>query len=223
MNSERPEPDALNQPRAVETSADPTVFVVEDDEAVRSSLRWLLESADLKVEGYATAKAFLEDYDPSRGGCLILDVRLPGMTGLELQRELRQHHIDLPVLIITGHGDIAMAVEAMKNGALDFLQKPFDDQELLDHVQNAIRLDTERRQRGVQKQEFADRLARLSPRELQVKDMLVNGLSNKQIASSLGISEKTVEVHRGHLMKKAGAKNIAQLMQLVLKAQATDE
>ena len=189
-----------------------TVFIVDDDEAARESLSWLISSVGLKVETFASARDFLDAFDRSRPGCLLVDVRMPGMSGLELQRRLESEPGCLPVIIVTGHGDVQMAVRAMKDGAFDFFEKPFNDQVLLDLVSRAVR-ECERR-RDAQKERMAvqARCDQLTPRERQVMDMIVAGKTNKQIAYDLDISDKTVEAHRAKVMDKLEAASLADLI-----------
>ena len=174
------------------------VYVVDDDDAVRDSLRLLLKSAGLACEVHSSAQEFLATYDAAQPGCLVLDVRMPGMSGLEMQQELNLRGATLPVIFITGHGDIPMAVEAMQHGAFDFLQKPFRDQELLDRVQRALVRDTENRVRLRHTDRIKERLATLSPREREVLDLVTQGKANKMVAGDLGVSQRTVEIQRPH-------------------------
>lgn len=195
-----------------------TVFVVDDDQAMRQSLTWLIESVGMKVETFDSAKAFLGSYYPGRAGCLLLDVRMPGMSGLDLQEYLIQHDIRIPVIIITGHGDVPMAVRAMKAGAVDFIEKPFNDEFLLDSIRNALSLDEHQRNRQAERAEIAARLALLTPREHEVMDMVTDGQSNKEIANQLGVSAKTVEAHRAKVMEKMSAGSLAELVRMSVKA-----
>ena len=195
-----------------------TVFVVDDDEAVRDSLALLLRSVELAVATFSSANDFLDSYDPAAPGCLILDVRLPGMSGLELQQRLADDGADLPIVFITGHGDVPMAVRAMRRGAVDFLQKPFSDQELLDRVQQALAEQSQRRQQSESKAEIAQRIRSLTPREHEVMELIVEGLANKVIANRLGTSQRTVEVHRANVMRKMQADSVARLVHLVFAA-----
>ena len=195
-----------------------TVFVVDDDEAVRDSLALLLRSVELAVATFSSANDFLDSYDPAAPGCLILDVRLPGMSGLELQQRLADDGADLPIVFITGHGDVPMAVRAMRRGAVDFLQKPFSDQELLDRVQQALAEQSQRRQQSELKAEIAQRIRSLTPREHEVMELIVEGLANKVIANRLGTSQRTVEVHRASVMRKMQADSVARLVHLVFAA-----
>ena len=198
----------------------PTVFVVDDDEAVRNALRLPVKSAGLKVETYASAREFLDGYDPACPGCLLLDVRMPGMSGPELQEQLSARQIHIPIIIITGHADVSTAVRAVKGGAVDFIQKPFDDQVLLDRIEQAIKLDGERRLDQVERAEIAARIARLTPRECEVMDLLVAGKGNKEIAFELGLSRKTIDIHRTHIMLKFGIDSLAELLRIGLKHEA---
>ena len=199
---------------------EPTVFVVDDDDAVRRFLTGLIQSIDLKVEAYASAKDFLDAYEPNRPGCLLLDVRMPGMSGLELQRELAERSIDLQVVILTGHGNVPVAVQAMKAGAVDFIEKPFNNELLLDRIQTAVaqslRSDSEREKHG----ETLRRLDTLTPRERQVFELVVSGETNKSIAHRLTISGKTVEIHRANVMRKMGAKSLADLVKMTVASNA---
>jgi len=195
-----------------------TVFVVDDDQAMRSSLKWLIESVGLAVESFASADEFLRSYYPGRAGCLLLDVRMPGMSGLELQEYLIEHQIEIPVIIITGHGDVHMAVRAMKSGAVDFIEKPFNDEMLLDAIRNALTLDDRRRETRAAKAAIAERLEQLTPREHEVMEMVTAGRSNKEIANVLGVSAKTVEAHRARVMEKMQAGSLAELVRMAIAA-----
>jgi len=196
----------------------PTVFVVDDDQAMRSSLKWLIESISMQVKTYGSADEFLSSYFPGRAGCLLLDVRMPGMSGLDLQAYLAQEDSRLPVIIITGHGDVAMAVKAMKSGAVDFIEKPFHDEELLTSIRNALEFDEKRRALQSRRAEIAVRLAELTPREHEVMAMVTEGRANKEIATVLGVSAKTVEAHRARVMDKMGASSLAELVRMALIA-----
>jgi len=196
----------------------PTVFVVDDDEAMRSSLRWLVEAEGLRVETFAAASEFLAAYYPGRAGCILLDVRMPGMSGLELQAHLSSQDMRTPVIIITGHGDVPMAVQAMKAGAVDFIEKPFDDEVLLSGIRRALATDAEQRERQENRAELAMRLAQLTPREHEVMERVTEGKSNKEIANALGVSAKTVEAHRARVMEKMGAHSLAELVKMVMES-----
>jgi two-component system response regulator FixJ len=193
-----------------------TVFVVDDDDAMRASLCWLIGSVDLPVESFASAADFLETYD-GRPGCLVLDVRMPGMSGLDLQNELRTRAITIPVIFITGHGDVPMAMRAVKAGALDFFEKPFSHQELLDRIQEALGRDADQRRQQAAHARIESHWERLTPREREVAELLVDGRSNRAVAERLGISVRTVEVHRAHVMEKMQAGGLADLVQMVLR------
>ncbi|MDE2220638.1 MAG: response regulator transcription factor [Gammaproteobacteria bacterium] len=192
------------------------VFIVDDDEAVRSSVRFLIRSVGLQAQVYPSAQEFLAVYDPRHPGCLLLDVRMPGMSGLELQQELNRRGATIPVVFISGHGDVPMAVEAMQQGAFDFLQKPFRDQDLLDRVQRALTRDAESRARLAARAEIASRLATLTPRESEVLQLITRGKANKVVGAELGVSQRTVEIHRAHVMEKMNASSLAELVRMVL-------
>jgi two-component system, LuxR family, response regulator FixJ len=194
----------------------PTVYVVDDDDAVRNSLKLLLKSAGLVAETAASAPEFLNAYEPSNPGCLVLDVRMPGMSGLEMQHELNVRGAMIPVIFITGHGDIPMAVEAMQHGAFDFLQKPFRDSDLLDRVSRALARDAESRARLRHTDRIRERLASLSPREREVLDLVTQGKANKMVAGDLGVSQRTVEIHRAHVMQKMEAGSLAELVRMMM-------
>lgn len=199
-------------------AAEPLILIVDDDEAMRRSMQFLFASVGLASQAYETADAFLRALpDPAalRPGALILDVRMPGMSGLELQRHLAAQGFALPILIVTGHGDVAMAVEALKAGAFDFIEKPFKEQHLLDMVEAAVRAARGRLARAVAAQALAGRLARLSPREREVLDGIVAGKANKVMAQDMALSIKTIEVYRAAVMAKMEAGSIAELVRLV--------
>lgn len=201
----------------------PTVFVVDDEPAVQQSLQWLLESAGLPVQTFGSATDFLSFWRVDMPGCLLLDLRMPGTSGVELMEQLRQRGSILPIIVVTAHGDVPLAVHAMKAGAMEFIEKPYSDQLLLDRVQAAIELDTQRRRELVSRMTMSNRVATLTPRERQVMEMVVTGQANRQIAAALGLSEKTVEVHRAHVMEKMRADSLAQLVRMVLVAQGKAE
>lgn len=195
-----------------------TVFIVDDDAAIRRSLRFLIESSGLSVETYGTAEEFLERYDPRRPGCLILDVRMPGMSGLNLQDELCNRHASLPIIVVTGYAEVPMAVRALQKGARDFIEKPFSDQTLIEKVRDAIASDLEERRRQAERDEARERLARLTDRERDVLEGVTAGKSNKVIAEELHLQVKTVEAHRARVMKKLEATSLADLVRLTMLA-----
>ncbi len=197
---------------------EPTVFVVDDDRAMRESLSWLLDSVGLHVRSYATAADFLADHDPAQPGCLVLDVRMPGMSGLDLQAELARRGVELPTIVITGHAEVSMAVRAVKSGAIDFIEKPFSDQLLLDRVRQALEIDRQAREVRSRREDARRRLATLTAREREVLNLVVAGRANKEIASELGVSPKTVEVHRAHVMSKMCVDSLAELIRVTLLA-----
>lgn len=202
------------------TPHSPTVFIVDDDDAVRDSLSWLMRSVGLSVEAMGSAQAFLDGYDPARPGCLVLDIRMPGMSGLDLQEKLRESDIRLPVIFISGHADVPMAVRALKAGAFDFIEKPFNDQTLLDCVQRAIEHDLAKRRQLAEREDIVGRLAQLTPREREVLELVVQGAPNKVISRELGVSLKTVEAHRARVMDKLKAGSATELVRLVLIARS---
>ena len=198
--------------------AEPVVFVVDDDEAICRSLGLLIEDIDLKAQTFTSAQDFLSAYEPAQPGCLVLDVRMSGMSGLELQSRLNELGIRIPVIIMTGHGDVPMAVEAMKAGALDFVEKPFRDQVMLDSIQKAVAFDRQRREAERQHADFRSKLEMLTQREQQIMDMLIGGKANKVIAYELGISQKTVDFHRSNILGKLGVNSVVDLVRLAHRA-----
>jgi FixJ family two-component response regulator len=200
----------------VDDSADPTVFVIDDNKTFRESVHWLIASIGLTVELYDSANSFLDNVAPGRTGCVVADVRMPGASGLELQVMLGERGIALPVIIMTAHGDVAMAVRAMKQGAFDFVQKPFNDQVFLDLVQKAIGKSVQSADRHLQRAAIRARMDLLTPREREVMDLVAQGATNKRIAVKLGISEKTVEAHRAKVMDKIEVKSLAELIRTLL-------
>jgi two-component system response regulator FixJ len=193
------------------------VFVVDDDADIRDSMMMLLEGAGFKVRTFASARQFLADKDPKLG-CVVADIRMPDMSGLELQEEIARRHPGLPVIIITGHGDVPLAVRAMKAGAIDFIEKPFDDEKMIDGIRRALDVGLKTRNQSAGTKAAADQLALLTPRERGVLDKLVQGRSNKIVAYELGISPRTVEIHRAHIMDKMNASSLSDLVRLVLAA-----
>jgi FixJ family two-component response regulator len=196
------------------TEAQPTVFVVDDDAAMREALSSLMQSVGLRVELFGSGADFLKKKLPDAAACLVLDVRLPGLSGLDFQAELAKADIRIPIIFITGHGDIPMTVRAMKAGAVEFLTKPFRDQDLLDAVQVALERDRARRAENKAVHQIRAHFEALTPREKEVLAAVTTGLMNKQIAADLGVSEITVKVHRGNVMKKMGAKSLADLVRM---------
>ncbi len=191
----------------------PTVYVVDDDDAVRDALVALLTSIHLPSETYSSAEDFLAVVERGMRGCLVLDVRMPGMNGLELQRQLQEQGIVMPVLIITGHGDVPMAVRALKSGASDFVEKPFNEQDLLDRIQKYLQDDHKQHHAQEAREEALDRFRRLTPRELSVMELIAAGIHTKRIASQLEIQSRTVDVHRFNIMRKIGVRTLAGLLQ----------
>jgi FixJ family two-component response regulator len=196
------------------TDADAMVFVVDDDAPMRESLKNLMRSVGLRVEAFASAQEFLRSTRPDVPGCLVLDVRLPGLSGLDLQKQMAEGDRDMPIIFITGHGDIPMTVQAMKAGAMEFLTKPFRDQELLDAIQHALERNRQAREQRAQSAALRRRYGALTARERDVLALVVAGLLNKQIAGALGTSEASVKVHRQHVMAKMGAGSLATLVRM---------
>jgi two-component system, LuxR family, response regulator FixJ len=194
-----------------------TVCIVDDDEAVRGSMKLLLKTLGVPALTYGSGQEFLADFDPKRRGCLVLDIRMPGMSGLELQQELNTRGALVPVIFITGHGDVPMAVEAMQHGAMDFLQKPFRDQDLLDRIHKAIEKDRVGRELLGNRAGLQARFAALTPREHEVLKLIAAGKANKVIAGDLQLSQRTVEIHRAHVMEKMGANSLAHLVRMVFE------
>jgi FixJ family two-component response regulator len=199
------------------TEPRPLVFVVDDDASTRETLSSLIRSVGLQVKLFGSAQEFLKDPQPDVPSCLVLDIRLPGMSGLDFQRKLVDSNISIPIVFITGHGDIQMSVRAMKAGAIEFLTKPFRDQDLLDAIHAALEKDRERRRRDAEVAELQTRFASLTPRERLVLPLVVSGLLSKQIAAEIGTSEATIKVHRSQLMRKMGAKSVADLVRIAEK------
>ena len=200
-------------------TAEPTVFVVDDDAAVRDSLQVLLKSVDIRSQTYATADEFLAGHDPEQPGCLVLDIRMPGMNGLELQKRLNADGIALPIIVVSGHGDVRMAVDAVQSGAIDFLEKPLRQHTLLERIRTGFERDAQSRQRRRECASMTARLASLTDREREVLDLAVAGKQNKAMAAELGLSHKTIEFHRKKIMDKMNADNIADLVRMVFEAE----
>lgn len=196
----------------------PTVFVVDDDPGVLDSIRLLMHSIGLHAETFSSAPEFLEAYDPGRPGCLVLDVRMPAMSGLELQERLDSVGSTLPIIFVTAHGDVPMAVQAVKAGAMEFVQKPFRDQELIDKIQLALEENSRLRAEAAERGRIAARINSLTPRERQVMHLVAAGKANKAIAHELGLSQRTVEIHRARVMEKMQANSLADLVQMVIRA-----
>ena len=196
---------------------DQRVYIVDDDEAMRDSLLWLLESQGFAVTAFASAEDFLAACRDDMAGCIVLDVRMPGMSGLELYEKLSARQCTLPVIFITGHGDVPMAVSALKKGAVDFIEKPFSDKDMLRLIEQCLELDRNNREKQQKAVGVKRRLANLTEREVEVMDLILAGKLNKQIADVLNISIKTVEVHRGRIMDKMAARTVAELVQAVMR------
>ena len=194
----------------------PTAFVVDDDEAIRTLWRWLMESNGIGVRTFATAPEFIEHYDPAAPGCLVLDLKLPGMSGLELQEYLVRNRIDIPIVIVTGHADVPTAVTALKSGAVDLIEKPFSYRDVLSVVRKAFTRDAENRERRARDEQTRFRIASLTDRERAVLQRVMEGKANKVIAGELDISIKTVEAHRAKLMEKMAVGSVAELVQVTL-------
>jgi FixJ family two-component response regulator len=201
--------------KAAKMNPEPTVFIIDDDEAVRRFLSGLIASVGLNVETYASAQEFLDADEPSQPGCLLLDIRMPGMSGIELQKELASRNIRIPIIILTGHGNVQVAVHAMKAGAIDFIEKPFNNELLLDRIQMAVAESVDADTTRVRREQIIGRVELLTPRERQVLDIVAAGETNKGIARRLDISEKTVEIHRAKVMEKMQAKSLADLVKMV--------
>lgn len=200
-------------------AVNPKIYVVDDDEAIRDSLRWLFESRGYRVETYDSGEAFLAGYKVDSPGCVLLDVRMGGISGIQLYDKLRTRNFSLPVLFLTGHGDVPMAVEAMKGGAVDFIEKPFNDNKLVDRVEAYVKRNAREREARVQRETVTARLAALTAREREVMEHVLAGKLNKVIADELDISMRTVEVHRSRVMEKMGVRSAVELAQLLSAAE----
>ncbi len=210
--------------QAVDAANDaPTAYVVEDDESIRTLWRWLMESNGIAVRTFNSAAEFIADYRIGAPGCLVLDLRLPGMSGLKLQEHLKRNSIDIPIVFVTAHGDVRTAVRAIKEGAVDFIEKPFSYRQAVSIVEKAFQRDAANRERRAQHARVAGRIALLTERERAVLQRVIEGKQNKVIAEELAISVKTVEVHRSKLMEKMGADSVAELVQLTLGFSLMDE
>lgn len=198
------------------TRRKPTVYIVDDDDGMRRALTVLMSTVGYNAVAFERPSEFLQKLDPNQPGCLVLDVRMPEMSGLEVQQQLNRNGSMLPVILITGHGDIPMAVQAMKDGAFDFLQKPFRDQDLLDRINGALKQDAENRELVERHADLKRRVESLTPREREVLALVVDGRANKVIAIDLGLSERTVEIHRANVMEKMQARSVAHLVKMHL-------
>lgn len=201
----------------------PTVYIIDDDDGIRDAMTVLIESIGIRVKSYDNVRSFLNEYIPTTPGCLILDVRLPGISGLELQEYFKRKGILLPIIFVSGHSNVAIAVRSMKAGAIDFLEKPFDDQLLLDSIQKALEVDRVTRNEEEHHSLIMKRIERLSPREEEVLQFLIQGKANKTIAGQMQLSTKTIETHRAHIMRKLGVKSMAGLMWMAIKSGAYQE
>ncbi len=204
----------MNKP--AEKEVQPTIYVVDDDDGMRRALDTLLSTVGYKTAVFSRPSEFLSQFKPEAHSCLVLDIRMPEMSGLEVQQQLNRRGSMLPVIFITGHGDVPMAVQAMKEGAFEFIQKPFRDQDLLDRINHALKQDADNRTNAARRSEVQHRLESLTPREKQVMNFIVDGSANKVIAIDLGLSERTVEIHRAKVMEKMGARSVAHLVKLHL-------
>lgn len=198
----------------------PNVYIVDDDKSVRNSLQWLLQSVGIEARVFADARSFIESYDAGSPGCLVLDVRMPGMSGLDLQHHLRENDIDLPIIIVTGHADVPMAIRAMKAGAVDFIEKPYSDQVLLERIQAALASDVREQARRTRIAAIRGRFDGLTAREKEIFELIVAGKSNKATAAMLDLSVKTVEVHRSRLMAKMQAGSLSELVKQAILLEA---
>jgi len=201
----------------INTNRLPTAYVVDDDESIRTLWRWLMESNGVAVRTFATATEFIESYRSGDAGCLVLDLKLPGMSGLELQEYLNSKGIEIPIVFVTGHGDVPAAVSALKGGAVDFIEKPFSHREVLSIIENALQRDAENREKRARRSRIAGRLAMLTEREREVLQRVIEGKQNKIIAADLDISMKTVEFHRAKVMEKMGVTSVAELVQFAMQ------
>ena len=194
----------------------PTVFLVDDDNAVRDALELLLDSVGLSTVSYSSAAAFLDEFDQNRHGCLVLDIRMPGMSGMELQAALAEKSVNIPIIFLTGHGNVSMSAKAFRTGAIDFLEKPFDENVLLERIQEAIQLDQSNQAVAARRVDASTRMASLTPREREVMLLIVAGNANKEIATKLDLSTRTIETHRGRILEKTGAQSLTDLIELAI-------
>ena len=197
-------------------SYEPTVFLVDDDHAVRDALELLLDSVGLRTVSYSSAAAFLEGFEKNRRGCLVLDIRMPGMSGMELQAALAEKSVNIPIIFLTGHGNVSMSAKAFRTGAIDFMEKPFNENVLLERIQEAIQLDQSNQAVAARRVDANTRLVSLTPREREVMLLIVAGNANKEIATKLNLSTRTIETHRGHILEKTGAQSLADLIELAI-------
>lgn len=195
-----------------------TVFIVDDDASIRGAMELLMSTVPLACESYDSAEAFLAAHAPERAGCLLLDISMPGLSGLELQEKLQELDCLLPIIFITGHADVPVAVEAMQKGAFDFIEKPFRDDDIIGKIELALATDRDKRMQVAERADVADRIARLTKREREVMDLVVSGKPNKIIAYELGVSQRTVEIHRARVMEKMEARSLAELVRMTLAA-----
>ena len=198
------------------TNPEPTVFLVDDDHAVRDALELLLESASFRTASFENARAFLDAYTQNQAGCLVLDIRMPDMSGMELQDVLAARGFELPIIFLTGHGDVPMSARAFRTGAVDFMEKPFDENTLLERIGEAIQLDRTNREAAARRAHARSRLTTLTPREQQVMLLVVTGKVNKEIATELNLSHRTVEIHRARVMEKTGTQSLTSLIELAV-------
>ena len=198
------------------TDTEPTVFLVDDDHAVRDALELLLEAASFKTASFENAMAFLDAYKQNQAGCLVLDIRMPDMSGMELQDALKERGITLPIIFLTGHGNVPMSARAFRTGAIDFMEKPFDESALLERIGEAIQLDRTNRETVARRENARARLTTLTPREQQVMLLVVTGKVNKEIAAELNLSHRTVEIHRSRVMEKTGTQSLTRLIELAV-------
>ncbi|APV52570.1 hypothetical protein BWI17_20410 [Betaproteobacteria bacterium GR16-43] len=211
----------MAEPQGTAVEAEPTVYVIDDDASIRELLTWLMKRENLRVEAFANAQSFLKAWRPNQPGCLVLDLFMPGMSGLDLQQYLNAHEVEVPVIFLSGGADVSRAVEAVKSGAIDFIEKPFDYKRIVALVRECLERDARLRSERSRHRQLADRIAALTQREREVMQRVVAGQLNRVIAEELDISIKTVEAHRSHIMEKLGVTSLAELVQAVLEAKRT--